>query len=85
MLPINGRGYYKLKENIIGNMDFQEALLLSKEARAQMIIPMHFNLHQVNGLNPSYFVDLLYPEFSNLSFHVFRLEKNMYPLPKFLY
>ncbi len=79
MLPINGRGYYKLKEDIIGNMSFEEALLLSKEAGVQMIIPMHFDLYQVNGLNPSYFVDLLYREFSYLSFHIFSVgEKYVY-------
>lgn len=71
MLPINRRGYYKFKEDIIDNMSFDEALLLSKEAGVQMIIPMHFDLYQVNGLNPSYFVDLLYREFSYLSFHIF--------------
>lgn len=85
MLPINRRGYYKLKEDIIDNMSFDEALLLSKEAGVQMIIPMHFDLYQVNGLNPSYFVDLLYREFSYLFFISFQLEKNMYTLPKFLY
>lgn len=55
-----------MKEDTIDNMSFDEALLLSKEAGVQMIIPMHFDLYQVNGLNPSYFVDLLYREFSYL-------------------
>lgn len=71
MLPINGRGFYKVKDDIIGNMDFQEALLLAKETSAKMIIPMHYDLYNVNGINPSYFVDLLYREFSNLCFHMF--------------
>lgn len=71
MLPINGRGYYKLKEDIIGNMDIPEALELAKEAGADMIIPMHYDLYHVNGVNPAYFTDMLYHHFPNLQFHMF--------------
>lgn len=59
-LPINGRDYYRLRNNIIGNMDSKEALLLAKEAKVNMIVPMHFDLYEVNEVNPAYFVDCLY-------------------------
>lgn len=71
MLPINGRGYYKLKEDIIGNMDIPEALQLAAQVRADMIIPMHYDLYPVNGVNPAYFVDMLYKEYPQLKFHMF--------------
>ena len=71
MLPINGRSYYKLKDDIIGNMDIPEALQLAKESEAEMIIPMHYDLYSINGVNPAYFVDLLYKEYPQIKFHMF--------------
>lgn len=70
-LPINGRDYYRLKNDIIGNMDSCEAVLLAKEAGIDMLVPMHFDLYDVNEVNPAYFVDTLYKLNRTQRFHIF--------------
>ena len=60
MVPVNGRSYYKLRDNIIGNMTAEEAIILAKETNAGMIIPMHYDLYDINRINPAYFVDCLF-------------------------
>ena len=71
MVPINGRSYYKLRDDIIGNMTIEEALILAKEANADMIVPMHYDLYPVNCVNPAHFVDMLYTTNPELKFHMF--------------
>lgn len=72
MLPINGRSYYKrYEQDIIGNMTVEEALILAKEIRADMIIPMHYDLYDINGINPAQFVDTLFSMNPTQKFHMF--------------
>lgn len=71
LTPINGRGYYKLREDIIGNMTAEEAVLLAQEIRARLLIPMHFDLYDVNSVNPAHFVDCLYQINPKQAFHIF--------------
>lgn len=70
-LPINGRDYYRLNDDIIGNMDSREAILLAKETKVKLLVPMHFDLYNVNEVNPGYFVDLLFKLNRQQSFHIF--------------
>lgn len=71
MVPVNGRGYYKLREEIIGNMTAEEAVLLAKETHAGMLVPMHYDLYDVNCINPAAFVDSLYSINPSQPFHMF--------------
>ena len=71
MVPINGRSYYKLKDDIIGNMTIEEAVILAKECNADMLIPMHYDLYSVNCVNPANFVDYLYTYNPKQKFHMF--------------
>ena len=71
MVPINGRSYYKLKDDIIGNMTIEEAVLLAKICHADMLIPMHYDLYSVNCVNPANFVDYLYTNNPTQKFHMF--------------
>ena len=71
MVPINGRSYYKLKDDIIGNMTIEEAVILAKECNADMLIPMHYDLYSVNCVNPANFVDYLYSYNPTQKFHMF--------------
>ncbi|MEA4888969.1 MAG: MBL fold metallo-hydrolase [Clostridiaceae bacterium] len=56
-LPINGRDYFRRKNDIIGNFDAPEAIRLAHAAGISLLIPMHFDLYSVNCVNPAYFVD----------------------------
>ena len=70
-LPINGRDYFRLNNDIIGNMDSREAVLLAKAAGIDVVVPMHFDLYEVNEVNPAHFVDTLYALNSCQKFHIF--------------
>ncbi|MBE6702232.1 MAG: MBL fold metallo-hydrolase [Ruminococcaceae bacterium] len=71
-LPINGRDYYRTVIcDIIGCFDSREAVLLAKEIGARLLIPTHFDLYEVNGVNPAHFVDTLKTLHPAQSFHIF--------------
>ncbi len=59
LLPINGRDYFRGANDIVGNMDSAEALMLAKLAGIDLLIPMHYDLYAVNAVNPAHFVDVL--------------------------
>lgn len=71
MVPVNGRDYYKLRDDIIGNMNALEAVLLAKEANAGLLVPMHIDLYDVNRINPAQFVDTLVTHNPTQAFHLF--------------
>lgn len=70
-LPINGRDYFRLSKNIIGNFDSAEAVTLAKQAGIPLLIPLHFDLYDVNCVNPAYFVDVLKKLSPAQRFHIF--------------
>ena len=71
MVPINGRSYHKLRDDIIGNMTIEEAVMLAKECNSDMLVPMHYDLYSVNCVNPAHFVDYLYTNNPTQKFHMF--------------
>lgn len=72
MLPVNGRDYYRTNIlDIIGCFDSREALTLSKNIGAKLLIPTHFDLYDVNCLNPAIFVDELQKINKKQAFHIF--------------
>lgn len=71
MVPVNGRSYYKLRDDIIGNMTAEEAILLAKETNCGMIIPMHYDLYDVNSIHPAHFVERLFTINPKQKFHMF--------------
>ena len=72
MLPINGRDYFRTVVcDIIGCFDSREAVLLSREVGAPLLIPTHFDLYDCNCVNPAHFVDTLKALNPTQAFHVF--------------
>lgn len=72
ILPINGRDYYRTAvKDIIGCFDSNEAITLASDAGAGLLIPVHFDLYDVNAVNPAYFVDCLIHKAPELPFHIF--------------
>lgn len=72
MLPVNGRSFYKLQSNIIGNMDCYEAVQLARLANAKLLIPMHHDLYPANGLPSSVFVNAVETNNPLQAYHIFR-------------
>jgi len=71
MLPVNGRSYYKLRENCIGNMTLEEAVLFSKEAEAKFFIPMHFDMFAVNSIPAGWIPDGVAQYNPGICYHIF--------------
>jgi len=72
ILPINGRDYYRTQVlDIIGCFDSREALTLAKNIGADLLIPTHFDLYDINCVNPSYFVDLQQKINPTQKYHIF--------------
>lgn len=73
MLPVNGRSYFqRYVRDIIGNMTAAEAAELCREANAKMLIPMHFDLYDINCLATSTVVEQIEAIAKDLSYHIFK-------------
>ena len=70
-MPINGRDYYRLRNDIIGNFDITESILLAKEAQVGLLVPLHYDLYSVNCVNPACFVDTIGRLSPTQHFHLF--------------
>lgn len=71
ILPINGRDYFRNANDIIGNFDSVEAVTLAKTIGADLLIPVHHDLYEVNKVNPAYFVDTLMTVNREQKYHIF--------------
>ena len=71
ILPINGRDYFRTANDIIGNFDSAEAVLLAKAIGADLLIPSHHDLYAVNKVNPAFFVDTLMTHNREQKYHIF--------------
>ncbi len=52
LLPINGRGYYRERQDIAGNMDEREAADLAADVGVQLLIPIHYDMFEANLGSP---------------------------------
>lgn len=48
LLPINGRGYFREQQDLVGNMNPEDAVLLTKAVGAEFLVPMHFETYPEN-------------------------------------
>lgn len=71
MLPVNGRSYYKLKNNIIGNMTLEEACIFASEAEAKLFIPMHFDLFRTNCIPAAWIPDAVEQYAAGMHYEIF--------------
>jgi len=71
ILPINGRDYFRNANDIIGNFDSAEAVMLAKMIDARLLIPVHHDLYAVNKVNPAFFVDTLMTHNCEQRYHIF--------------
>lgn len=72
MLPVNGRDYYRLKNNIIGNFNLDEAVIMSTELNVRMFIPMHFDLFPGNSVPASFISERMEKNEKKIPYHIFQ-------------
>lgn len=70
-LPVNGRDYFRNRNDIIGNLNCREAVLLAKETGADMLVPMHHDLYAVNRVRTAHFVDAVEELDPFRKYHIF--------------
>ncbi len=58
-LPINGRDARRYRENLIGNMTYQEAVDLAGSIRPGLVVPGHYEMFTANSADPWLFKDYL--------------------------
>jgi L-ascorbate metabolism protein UlaG (beta-lactamase superfamily) len=59
MLPINGRDAKRFKIGWIGNMTYQEAADLAGSMGFATTIPTHFEMFEINSVDPQLFIDYM--------------------------
>ncbi|MCS7222935.1 MAG: MBL fold metallo-hydrolase [Armatimonadetes bacterium] len=80
-LPINGRDYYRERNDIVGNLTFWEAARLAVEAGVDTVIPTHWDLFDANSENFGRFADWLYHNARSQKFHVLHIGEAFVYLP----
>jgi L-ascorbate 6-phosphate lactonase len=57
LLPVNGRTYYREREELVGNMGSRDAVALATEIGASILVPYHWDLFRGNTEWPGRVVD----------------------------
>lgn len=70
-MPINGRDYFRLSKNIIGNFDSAEAVQIAAMAGIELLVPLHFDLYAINDASPAHFVDCIGKFAPRQHYHIF--------------
>ena len=66
-LPINGRDAKRYRENIIGNMTYQEAVDLAGCLQPALVVPGHYEMFAANSENPWLFKEYLAAKYPQVS------------------
>jgi L-ascorbate 6-phosphate lactonase len=57
LLPINGRDHYREAQNLVGNLDYREAVRFTAVMGAGLLVPMHYDMFPTNLGYPAHAVD----------------------------
>ncbi|MDR1540668.1 MAG: MBL fold metallo-hydrolase [Clostridiales bacterium] len=71
-VPINGRDGKRYRANIIGNMDFREAVDLAGAVKPGLVIPGHYEMFESNSENPMQFADYMEAKYPEQNFQICR-------------
>ena len=71
MIAINGRDEYRLAHGIEGNFDSSEAIKMAHKMHADLLIPMHFDLYDVNSVPMGELADTMEKEKTYIPSHIF--------------
>lgn len=69
-LPINGRDGKRYRNNIIGNMTYQEAVDLSGALKPGLAVPAHYEMFDGNTQDPAEFIDYLEAKYPGIQYWV---------------
>ena len=69
-LPINGRDAVRYRDNVLGNMTYQEAADLAGGLEPGLVVPTHYGMFEFNTEDPSKFSDYLDVKYPRLRYQV---------------
>lgn len=69
-LPINGRDAKRYRENLIGNITYQEAVDLAGVIKPNLVVPGHYEMFTVNSVDPSLFADYIDAKYPNIKYWI---------------
>ena len=72
LLPINGRSDARNRLDIVGNLTYQEAAELSAQIKANLLIPTHFDLYDINGEDPAVFIAEIASQYPNQMYRIMK-------------
>jgi L-ascorbate metabolism protein UlaG (beta-lactamase superfamily) len=67
LLPINGRGYFREQQDLVGNLDEREAADLAAAVGVKLLIPMHYDMFAANLGRPGVLVEYVRAAHSELA------------------
>ena len=73
LLPINGQDWERTRENIIGNMNARDAVMLAENIPFDLTIPCHYDMFFRNGEDPAIFSTYMYSRCPEKKFHIMAL------------
>jgi len=73
LLPVNGRTFFRERENLVGNLEVRDAVALATEIGAQILVPCHWDLFKGNTEFPGRVVDVAAE--AEAPFHVLTLRR----------
>jgi L-ascorbate metabolism protein UlaG (beta-lactamase superfamily) len=53
VLPVNEHNFFRGRRGIVGNMSVREAFLLAQEVGIQTVVPVHWDMFEVNSVSPA--------------------------------
>lgn len=69
-LPINGRDARRYRENIIGNMTYQEAVDMAGTLKPGLVIPAHYEMFDKNKEDPALFADYITAKYPGICYWI---------------
>lgn len=69
-LPINGRDAKRYRENLIGNITYQEAVDLAGSIKPRLVVPGHYEMFSDNSEDPSLFADYIETKYPDVSYWI---------------
>jgi Predicted Zn-dependent hydrolases of the beta-lactamase fold len=69
-IPINGRDAKRYRENIIGNMTYQEAVDLAGVLKPGVVVPGHYDMFSFNDVSPRLFTDYLEVKYPDVKYWI---------------
>lgn len=69
-LPINGRDGKRYRDNIIGNMTYQEAVDLAGTLKPRLVVPSHYEMFDKNKEDPALFADYITVKYPGIGYWI---------------